>query len=206
VVTRDYEVSEITEIVRVLGAEDLKFLDTLRRRRRVLGIAFIIIGFAIIGLMPFYASFVGGGSFIWVLFGLFMGSLLLREGSVALQEAKSIAIPGGGRYKVFVKITCSDASCGYSEVRERYGNEYVGKVLDKSCPKCGGKLIVTAIFSEPEKKLKTIGMPILPGMGMQVGVLKLLAYYIVDMFSPFKVAFRFIKRKLSLGGVGEKED
>mgnify|MGYP007013810784 CR=1 FL=1 len=76
------------------------------------------------------------------------------------------------------------------------------------CPKCGGEMVVVAIFSEPEKKLRTIGMPLLPGMGGQVGILRLLFYHLVDTFSPFKVAFRWVKRRFeSLGGDGgEKKE
>ena len=57
-------------------------------------------------------------------------------------------------------------------------------------------------FSEPEKRIKPIGMPILPGMGAQVGLLRLVWYYFVDMFSPLKVVFRWVFKRES---GGEKE-
>jgi len=198
----DRRAGDVVEIVRFLGSEDLELLDKLCRRRRVLGLVFMIIGFVIIVGVLFYSSVVGAGGWIWFVFGLFMGSLFVREGSVALQEAKNISVPGGGRYKVFVKVACRDESCGYFEVRERKGNEYVGMVLGEKCPKCGGELVVVSIFSEPEKRIKPIGMPILPGMGAQVGLLRLVWYYFVDMFSPLKVVFRWVFKRES---GGEKE-
>lgn len=196
-------VDEVVEVVRYLGAEDLKFLDSLRRKRRLLGFIFIVAGFGVLVGVMFYVNLTGTENWLWFIFGLFMGSLLMREGNVAIQEAKSIAIPGGGRYRVFSKVVCSNASCGYSEIRERRPGEYVGMVLDAKCPKCGSNLVVDAIFGEPEKKLKTIGLPLLPGM-QQASLLKLLGYYIVDMFSPLKIAFRVVRRRLSGGEGGEE--
>ncbi len=205
--TVGHDVDEVREIVRFLGAEDLKMLDTLRRRRRILGIVLIIIGIAIIAGIPFYMNMAGSQAFLWVLFSLFIGSLFFREGSIAIHEAKNIAVPGAGRYKVFAKLTCTNASCGFSKIRERRTGEYVGMiVIDERCPKCDAKLIISAIFSEPEKKIKTIGMPILPTLGGQIGFLRLLIYYLADMLSPFKLAFRAIKRKLHSTGEKREKD
>jgi len=198
---KDIKKEELVDIVRYLGAEDLKFLDSLRRKRWILGIVFNIAGLGIMIGAILYANMAGVQGWMWFLFGLFIGSLLMREGGVAIQESRSIAIPGGGRYKVFVKLTCSNPDCGYIEIRERKDGEYVGQVLDATCPKCGSKLVISAIFSEPEKKIKTIGMPILPTMG-QVSLIRLLGYYILDLFSPFKMAFRLVKR----GFKREKEE
>lgn len=190
---KDIKKKELVDIVRYLGAEDLKFLDSLRRRRRIIGIVFNIAGLGIMIGAILYANISGTQGWMWLLFGLFMGSLLMREGGVAIQESRSIAVPGGGRYKVFAKLTCSNPDCGYTEIRERKNGEYVGEVLDTKCPKCGSDLVVSAIFSEPEKKIKTIGMPILPMMG-QISLIRLLGYYILDLFSPFKLVFRLVKR------------
>ncbi len=193
--TKDVKKEELVEIVRYLGAEDLKFLDSLRRKRWALGIIFNIAGLGIMIGAVLYANYAGSQGWMWFLFGLLIGSLLMREGGVAIQESRSIAVPGGGRYKVFVKITCSNPDCGYVEVREKKDGEYVGQVLENTCPKCGSKLIISAIFSEPEKKIKTMGMPILPTMG-QVSLVRLIGYYLVDMLTPLKMAFRLVKRGL----------
>lgn len=197
-VIRDIKKEELVEIVRYLGAEDLKFLDSLRRKRWILGVIFNIAGLGIMIGSVFYANLAGSQGWMWFLFGLFIGSLLMREGSVAIQESRSIAVPGGGRYKVYVKLTCTNPDCGYVEIRERKNGEYVGQILETTCPKCGSKLVVSAIFSEPEKKIKTIGMPILPAMG-QTSTVKLLGYYLLDTLSPFKVAFKLVKRGFKRG-------
>ena len=113
-----------------------------------------------------------------------------------IRDAKSIAIPGGGRYQVFSKIVCME--CGYSEIRPWREGEYVGIKLSDKCPKCGGGLTVKAIFGEPEKKIKPIGMPIqVMGGQAKISGWELLRYYLLDLFTPFKIAFRWVAKKIN---------
>jgi predicted nucleic-acid-binding Zn-ribbon protein len=47
------------------------------------------------------------------------------------------------QWKSITRLKC--AACGYTEEREFSKGDYVGKVVGQ-CPKCGGRLVVDAIF------------------------------------------------------------
>jgi len=194
---RQKERIEVREIIQALGEAELKYLDAMKTRRQLIGIVLMIIGFVSWILVLYVAISNPSQSFIWILAGLFISPLLMREGSIAIRDAKSIAIPGGGRYQVFSKIVCME--CGYSEIRPWREGEYVGIKLSDKCPKCGGGLTVKAIFGEPEKKIRPIGMPILQMMGGQAKISgwELLRYYLLDLFTPFKIAFRWVAKKIN---------
>ncbi len=55
--------------------------------------------------------------------------------------------------QILVVVTCTN--CGHSETTNFTEGMFVGRVVG-SCPKCGGKLIVSKIFTQPiQQSLKT---------------------------------------------------
>ena len=153
----------INEVLMILGRNDLKFLDDLKRRRRITGIVVSVIGIVILIGAFYYYSIAPQQGFLWIFFGWIIAFSLIREGFLMFSEANKAATPGAGRYRPFSKLIC--VKCNYSEVRPYRIGEVVGSKVDKVCPKCGGEMRVGAIFAEPEKRIKTVGMPILPGLG-----------------------------------------
>ncbi|MHA1615890.1 MAG: hypothetical protein ACTSX9_01075 [Candidatus Njordarchaeales archaeon] len=186
----------VHEIIRVLGEEELRYLDSMKTRRQIIGGILMAAGLVSWGIMLYMAIQNPAQNYVWLLAGLIISPLLMREGSVAINEARSISIPGGGRYQVFSKIGCM--KCEYTEIRPWREGEYVGLQLAEKCPKCDGVMVVKAIFGEPEKKIKPIGLPILQSLGGQtkVGFWDLLKYYLLDIFTPFRLAFRMVTKKL----------
>jgi len=179
----------------VLGREDLKFLRELRRKRRNTGILAILIGIGIfVGSTYYYYMFPSSDqTFLWIFFGWIIAMSIVREGVNIISESGKATSPGGGRYKVMCQVECS--KCGFREVLPYSPGDYVGKVVDRKCPKCGGDMRVIKIFSEPEKKIRTVGMPILPSMGGATGFLDKVYLLLVRIFSPFGFTFRLYKRK-----------
>lgn len=48
--------------------------------------------------------------------------------------------------KVITVLRCS--KCGYTRTRDFKEGDYVGKVVDEVCPKCGINLVIDAIYEE----------------------------------------------------------
>ncbi len=55
------------------------------------------------------------------------------------------------KWKSITRVKCM--SCGYTEERDFTKGDYVGKIVGK-CPKCGGQLVVDAIFRRKEEPSK----------------------------------------------------
>ena len=186
---------DLNEILSVLGREDLKFLRELRRKRRNMGILAILIGVGIfIGSTYYYYLFpTSDQTFLWVFFGWIIAMSIVREGVNIITESGKATSPGGGRYKVMSQVEC--LKCGYREVLPYSPGDYVGKLVDKKCPKCSGDMKIIKIFSEPEKKIRTVGMPILPGIGGTTGVLDKISLLLMRIFAPFGFAFKRYRSK-----------
>ncbi len=74
-------------------------------------------------------------------------------------------ILGGGIYRIYTVLTCK--KCNMSKIRPYKRNEYVGMLSEDTCPKCGEKMYVFAIFGEPEKEIKSVGIPLMAGSAVR---------------------------------------
>ncbi len=193
-----FKESELNEILSVLGREDLKFLNELRRKRRNTGILVSAIGAGIIigSLYYLYMYPNATQSFFWVFFGWILAMSIIREGINMISDASKTVSPGAGRYRVYTAIEC--LKCHYKEVKSYEMGEFVGKIVDKKCPKCGGDMRVAMIFSEPEKKIKTVGMPILPGMGgASSSVWGKISTIMFRLLPPLGIVYRYYSKRRS---------
>lgn len=83
-----------------------------------------------------------------LLIGLIMNNRYYKAISEALMQVKEVESKGpptmtSGDFEV---LMCP--RCGYSKtIPYRVGGDYVGKVVDETCPNDGEKLIVHAIYS-----------------------------------------------------------
>ena len=188
---------EIREILSVLGREDLLFLKKLRQKKRNLGITLAIIGFLIFAGSLYYFTFYGSNEqvLMWILFGWLIAISIVREGIDMALDANKATMTGGGAYKVVATIKCT--KCEYTETKPFEPGDYVGKEIQKSCPKCGGKMKIAMIYGQPEREIKTVGMPILPGLG---GVSKprsitdRVTLTFLRFFQPIGIIFKWYRR------------
>lgn len=77
-------------------------------------------------------------------------SLFLLFQSRKQAAAVKIEVP-----KVMSTLECQSKGCSDKIVREFQRGDYVFKVLDSVCAKCGAKQMVTAIYKEVKEKEKT---------------------------------------------------
>jgi len=187
---------EVKKIMRYLGQADLKILYSIQRRRRLYGVLFVIIGFGILLGSSVYSMLYPTAGFMWVFIGFVFGFAIMRQGFASFYEAKKVATPGGGRYRIFVRLACTNADCEYKTQRPYKSGEYVGMILSELCPKCSSPLRIEAIFGKPQRKIKTMGIPLLPTAGSQTktGILSQIKGLVYDYFAPFKVAFKWFER------------
>ncbi len=196
---------EIDEVLSVLGRDDLKFLRDLKKKKRNFGILITILGFVIFFGTTYY-YFVAGTSeqaFMWIFFGWIIAMSISREGIAMISDAGKTEATGGGRYLIEERIRC--VSCGYSETKPYSPGDYVGMEIDKVCPNCGGKMKIAMIYGRPEKEIKTVGMPILPGLGGTAGNVSLrdkIALLFFRLISPLGIVYRLYQRT---GGEQGKE-
>ncbi len=188
---------EINEILSVLGRDDLKFLRDLKKKKRNFGILITLLGFAIFFGTTYY-YFIAGTSeqaFMWIFFGWIIAMSISREGIAMVTDAGKTEATGGGRYLVEERIQC--VSCGYFETRPYTPGDYVGKEVDKVCPECGGKMKIVMIYGRPEKEIKTVGMPILPGLGGTSGSMSIrdkITLLFFRLVSPLGLVYRLYQR------------
>ncbi|MDR0372667.1 MAG: hypothetical protein LBI79_03785 [Nitrososphaerota archaeon] len=57
--------------------------------------------------------------------------------------------------KVMTTIECQNKECKNKIIREFQRGDYVFKYSDTTCPKCGGKQMITAVYKEIKEKEKT---------------------------------------------------
>jgi len=189
---------ELDVILSYLSREDLVFLKKIKKRRRNTGIIVALIGLGIfIGAMYYYlTSSNPTQSFLWIFFGWIIAMSIFREGISMINEASKMETVGAGKYTVRSRIEC--VKCGYSEVRPFRPGEYVGKIVEESCRKCGGPMKVTMIFAEPERKIKTVGMPLLPGLGgvsKEMSLIQKLWLHLIRIIPPYGLYIKYISWK-----------
>ena len=186
---------EIDIILSYLSREDMIFLKKLKKKRRNTGIIVALIGTGIfIGATYYYLiSNNPTQSFLWIFFGWIIAMSIIREGTAMINEASKVETVGAGKYTVRSRIEC--VKCGYSEVRPFKHGDYVGKLVDDKCRKCEGPMKVTMIFAEPERKIKTVGMPLLPGMGgmsRELSLTQKLWLYLSRLIPPYGLYLRYV--------------
>jgi len=121
-------------------------------------IILIVMALAIVALLLAFQTLLIGGQenqlAAIVLAGLGLialatAGLLFYQSRKQAAEAK-IEIP-----KVMTTIECQNKGCNNKTIREFQRGDYVFKDLDVTCPKCGGRQMITAAYREIKEKEKT---------------------------------------------------
>ncbi|MCL2358678.1 MAG: hypothetical protein LBH74_02360 [Nitrososphaerota archaeon] len=121
-------------------------------------IVLIVMALAAVALFLAFETFLFGGQenqlSAIILAGLGLIALatsvfLLYQSRKQATEAK-IDIP-----KVMTIIECQNKACNNKIIREFQRGDYVFKDLDTTCPKCGGRQMITAVYKEIKEKEKT---------------------------------------------------
>ncbi len=197
----------VEDIVDRIFADDMKYFNNLIRSKKKLGLILVVIG-TVIFLAPLglvmYGLYMGPDSALakqissktvfWVTFLLmFLGISFTRYGVALRREASRMLSPGAGRYTFYSKLECP--KCGFIFIRERKPNEFVGDIVDEECDSCKQKMRVVGIYAEPEKKVSPIGYLMMPMAGQTT--LMAIKAAIMNMLTPFKLAFRLERRRES---------
>jgi len=156
----------ILRVVRSLYKKDYAYY--FRARLMYIGNALIMI--AMSGLMFFSLLFIPISTEnplgMMYLFLVFFISMIFSAIAVNyIDFYRRTRILGGGIYRIYTILTCK--KCNMSKIRPYKRNEYVGMTSDDICPKCGEKMYVFAIFGEPEKEIKSVGIPLMFGSAIK---------------------------------------
>jgi len=157
---------ELEKIVSLVAEDELKRIIELRRLNFLRSLIAFLIGFLIV-ILGFFSIFILGlktdyNTYWIVFFILILGMVFSAQGVRFLNIARDLKKLGGGNYSLKILVACTNSSCDFTEEREWSPGDYVGKILDETCKKCGSKLQIVRIYGIPEKKLKSI--PLLPGI------------------------------------------
>lgn len=171
--------------------QDAIFIRKVIRSYRKMGLILLFSGFGLMFLTVFILMYllIAKVENVWMYYALllailFLGSKIAQHGLSLIQLSKIIVNPGGGTYTAYSILKCP--KCGFMKTREFARGDYIGKVVEDTCEICGSKMVVSRIYAKPERKIESTGIPILP-IAQQSRSLKA---FILDLFSPFKIAFR----------------
>lgn len=193
---------DMDTIIDRLFEEDKKFLKRIVNRSRRIATILMLTGVVINTGVLIFIIFILSSKLdpthmlTYMLYSLilaFFGSFISRQGTAMLRETTNLLNPGRGKYKCFSKLLCP--KCGFVEIRERRNSEYVGMVTEVVCGVCGERMVISGIYAQPEREIRTIGYPLLPTPG-QTTITQIKAA-ILSTLTPFKIAFRLKKNSLS---------
>ena len=157
---------ELERIVSLVAEDELRRIIELRKLNFLRSLIAFLIGFLIV-ILGFFSMFVleleiNYNTYWIIFFILVLGMVFSAQGVRFLNIARDLKKLGGGNYLLKISVACTNSSCDFIEERNWSPGDYVGKILDETCEKCGSKLQIVRIYGIPEKKLKSI--PLLPGI------------------------------------------
>lgn len=188
----------LKKVIEKVGWQDIEKLYSRKNKIKRNGVILIALGillpFLVVALHFIFPSFFNLTFFMGGVFLAFLvsGTLVKYGYSLFLYQSERVFSPAGGRYSVYKRIECT--KCDHVETTGYETGDYVGKKLDKKCSECGGNVRVTGIIGEPEHKIETIGMPVLPGAGGSMGVLDKI-FLTLDKIIPVSTILTKLFRK-----------
>ena len=189
-------------IIDGIFSEDARYLRAFIKSRRktglilsATGMGLIIVPLVVFLMFPtilLVEDFMKLLGYIWGLMIVgYIGVRLVQSGILMWRTAPQILNPGAGRYRFMARLECP--KCGFTLIRERRKDEYVGLVVDDRCGKCMESMRITGIYAEPERKIKPVGYLLMP-LPSQSIMLALKAT-ILSILAPLKLALRVRKKE-----------